>query len=109
MSLTPKDLTCHTDEELFCLLKQNHKKALSILFDRYSYDLYLYIKSIILTRASGIQVQYETQKILLNVFASLPPALPVSLEHHLFDTAYYKAMNYICRHTVCSNAALHLN
>jgi hypothetical protein len=55
MSYPRKDLTCHTDEELFRLLKQNYKKALSILFDRYGYDLYLYIKGIILTQTSGIQ------------------------------------------------------
>jgi hypothetical protein len=99
MSFLQKDLTHHSDDELFQMLKQHDKNALIVLFDRYAYDVHNYVKKIIQTHASGDPEQYDAQKVVLDIFTSLacyPPAtLEVSLEYYLFDLAYYKAIQCV--------------
>jgi hypothetical protein len=100
-----RNLICCTDEELLHLLGRNDKSAFAILFDRYSTNLYLYIKRIVLTHTSGTQAQHETQKILIDVFtsitggSSLMHPSPFTLEDHLFTSAYNRAIDYVCTDT----------
>ena len=97
----PKDdLSNCSDEELLDLLTQNDKAALSALFDRYSTDLYIYIKEILRNRIPTEQIKDATQKILVDVFISLsydppPTSPPVTLTEHLFATAHKMAIDHV--------------
>lgn len=100
------DLSNCSDEELLDLLAQNDKAALSTLFDRYSTDLYIYIKEILRDRISTEQVRDTTQKLLVHVFISLsydppPTSPPVTLTDHLFTTAHRMAIEHArrCNHS----------
>jgi hypothetical protein len=109
MSYPHNDLTHHSDDELFQRVKQNDKEALSILFDRYSADLYIYIKKIIKANTLEPLAKHEAQKILIDIFNSLtrdlPPTLSISLEYYLFNLAHTSATNYVNN----LNAIRHLN
>jgi DNA-directed RNA polymerase specialized sigma24 family protein len=99
----PKDdLSSYSDDELLDLLAQNDKAALSTLFDRYSTDLYIYIKEILRDRVPAGQVREATHNILIEVFISLsydppPTSPPVTVADHLFTTANRMAIDHARR------------
>jgi hypothetical protein len=94
-----RDLISCSDEELLQLLAQNDKAAFTVLFDRYATDVYIYIKSMIVSHTSTRQAGRVTQLILTDVFISLicnPPTTspPGALAELLFSTARQKVEDY---------------
>jgi DNA-directed RNA polymerase specialized sigma24 family protein len=102
MSHPKKDLSRHSDEELLRLLKEHDHAALSALFERHGTDLYLYIKKIVSTVVAGEKARCVTQKILIDLFISLPFNPPVisapdTLANYLFATAHGIATDHVSR------------
>jgi hypothetical protein len=100
MSYPEKDLKHCSDEELLPFLVLGEKTALSILFERYGTDLYIYIKGIVRMGVGNEQAQNDAQKVLRDVFISLScycqsAPQPFSLSDHLYASAYREAVRLV--------------
>jgi hypothetical protein len=95
-----KNLDELSDQELLDQIILSNKNALLITFDRYSKDLYCYIKEILLTSIPDPQASEDAKTILINIFITLFDSRQTLnssrfLMEYLYSSAYALALNHL--------------